>query len=190
MRKITLFIILSTILILSACSSVGKSGTPIKDFNFIDQNGEPFGLEDLKGKVWVADFIYTYCPTECPMMTANMSQLQQDVIDAGLKDVHFVSFSIDPKVDTPEVLKAYGEGYGADFNTWHFLTGYTQEEIEDYGPKNFKTVIKKPQGQEHVIHMVDFYLLNKKGEIIANYNGQVDVPFKQILKDIKSALKQ
>ncbi|MBS4204165.1 SCO family protein [Lederbergia citrea] len=190
MRKFSLLILLSTILILSACSSAAKSGSPIKDFNYTDQDGKPFGLKDLKGKVWVADFVFTNCTTVCPPMSSNMSQLQQDVKDAGLKDVHFVSFSIDPAIDTPEVLKEYGEAFAADFSTWHFLTGYTQEEIEDYVPKNFKTIVKKPRDDDQVIHGVSFYLLNKKGEIIADYPGNTDVPFKQIIKDIKSALKQ
>ncbi|MBS4210685.1 SCO family protein [Bacillus sp. FJAT-50079] len=190
MRKISLFLLLSFVLLLSACSSTSSSGRPIQDFNYIDQEGKSFGLEDLKGKVSLATFIYTYCPTECPMMTLHMSEVQQDVIDAGLKDVQFVSFSIDPEIDKPEVLKKYGESFGADFSNWHFLTGYTQEEIEDWGPKNFKTVIKKSRDDDFVVHMFDFYLINKKGEIISQYNGYQDVPFKQILKDMKSALKQ
>ncbi|MEK3887512.1 SCO family protein [Bacillus sp. FSL K6-3431] len=188
MKKLLLLILLSIVLILSACSSE-KRGTPIKDFNYTDQDGEPFGLKDLEGKVWVADFVFTNCTTVCPPMSANMSMLQQDVIDAGLEDVHFVSFSIDPEIDSPEVLKKYGEAFEADFSTWHFLTGYSQKEIEDYVPKNFKTIVKKPRDDDQVIHGVSFYLLNKNGEIIGDYPGDTDVPFKQILKDIKSALK-
>ncbi|CAM4061068.1 SCO family protein [Lederbergia lenta] len=188
MKKLSLFILLSIVLILSACSSE-KRGTPIEDFNYTNQDGEPFGLKDLEGKVWLADFVYTYCPKECPLMTLHMSQIQQDVIDAGLEDVQFVSFSIDPEIDSPEVLKAYGEGFDADFSTWHFLTGYSQEEIEDYAPKNFKTIVKKPRDDDTVIHGLDFYLMNKQGEIIGNYPAYEDVPFKQILKDIKSAVK-
>lgn len=187
MKKFSIAILI-TLLVLSACSSE-KRGTPIDDFNFIDQDGQPFGLKDLEGKVWLAAFVYTYCPKECPMMTLHMSDLQQEFKDEGLDDVHLVSFSIDPEVDTPEVLKSYGESFGADFNTWHFLTGYTQEEIEDYGPKNFKTIIKKPENDDYVIHMVDAYLLNKKGEIISQYNIYEDVPFKQIIKDVKAASK-
>ncbi|HLU21091.1 SCO family protein [Lederbergia graminis] len=190
MRKLLFVFILCT-LVLSACSSsIPKSGKALADFNYTDQDGNAFGLEDLKGKVWVATFIYTHCETECPMMALNMSELQQDVADEGLEDVHFVAFSIDPEVDTPEILKEYGQKFNADFSTWHFLTGYTQEEIEAYGPKNFNTVIKKPEDSDQVIHMVDFYLVNKKGELIKNYNGMEDVPFDQIVKDIKAALKQ
>lgn len=190
LKKVFYIIFLSFILILSACSSTPKSGHAIKGFNYTNQDGESFGLEDLKGKVWVADFVFTNCTTVCPPMSANMSQLQDDVKKAGLEEVHFVSFSIDPEIDTPEVLKKYGEAFGADFSTWHFLTGYTQKEIEDYVPKNFKTIVKKPRDDDQVIHGVSFYLLNKNGEIIADYAGDEDVPFKQIMKDIKSALKQ
>ncbi|MBW8349653.1 SCO family protein [Bacillus sp. IITD106] len=190
MKKRLFVLLFSILIVLSACSSAPKSGTPIKDFNYTDQDGKPFGLEDLKGKVWVADFVFTRCTSVCPPMTDNMSQLQQKVKDAGLKDVHFVSFSIDPEIDTPEALKEYGEAFGADFSTWHFLTGYTQAEIEDYGPKNFKTIIKKPKNDDQVIHGVRFYVLNKNGEIISDYPGDKDVPFKQILNDIKAANKQ
>lgn len=186
MKKTAAFILFSLILMLSACSSQ-KEGTPIEDFTYTDQNGKSFGLEDLKGKVWVSDFIFTNCTTVCPPMTANMSDLQQRVKEAGLEDVHFVSFSIDPEVDTPEALKKYGQSFDADFSTWHFLTGYTQEEIEEYGPKNFKTIIKKPQDDDQVIHGTSFYLFNKDGEIIEEYPGNAEVPFKQIVKDIKSA---
>ncbi|MBS4193566.1 SCO family protein [Lederbergia citri] len=190
MKKRLFVLLFSILFVLSACSSTPKSGTPIKDFNYTDQDRKPFGLKDLKGKVWVSDFVFTNCTTVCPPMTSNMSQLQQEVKDAGLEDVHFVSFSVDPEKDTPEALKKYGEAFGADFSTWHFLTGYSQEEIEDYGPKNFKTIIKKPKNDDQVIHGVRFYLFNKNGEIIADYPGNEDVPFNQIIKDIKAANKQ
>ncbi|VEF48743.1 electron transport protein SCO1/SenC [Bacillus freudenreichii] len=187
MKKIFSVIFISFILILSACSSQ-KSGTPIEDFNFTDQDGKPFGLEDLKGKVWVSDFVFTNCTTVCPPMTMNMAELQEKVKEMGLDDVHFVSFTVDPEIDTPEVLKQYGQSFGADFSTWHFLTGYSQEEIEDYVPKNFKTIVKKPRDDDQVIHGITFYLFNKDGEIIGDYPGDKEVPFKQIIKDIKAAL--
>ncbi|MFD1708046.1 SCO family protein [Siminovitchia sediminis] len=187
MKKVLSILSIMAILILGACSSQ-KSGTPVEDFNFTDQDGNPFGLEDLKGKVWVADFVFTNCTTVCPPMTMNMSELQDMVKEEGLEDVHFVSFSVDPDVDTPEALKEYGQSFGADFSNWHFLTGFSQKEIEDYAAKSFKTIVKKPQDDDQVIHGVSFYLINKDGEIIGDYPGDNDVPFKQIVKDIKSAL--
>jgi protein SCO1/2 len=178
---------LALFLVLSACSSE-KKGDPIEDFTFADQDGKPFGLKDLEGKVWVADFVFTNCTTVCPPMTMNMSELQKMVKEENLEDVHFVSFSVDPEVDTPEALKQYGQSFGADFSSWHFLTGYSQKEIENWVPKNFKTVVKKPRDDDQVVHGTRFYLVNKHGEIIADYPGDKDVPFKQIVKDIKKAL--
>lgn len=187
MKKSLYIVFLAVLLALTACSSE-KRGHPIKDFNFTDQDGKPFGLKDLEGKVWVADFVFTNCTTVCPPMTMNMSELQKKIKEEKLDDVHFVSFSVDPEMDTPEALKQYGESFGADFSRWHFLTGYSQKEIEDYVPKNFKAVVKKPRDGDQVIHGVSFYLLNKNGEIIGEYPGDKDVPFKQIVKDIKKAL--
>jgi protein SCO1/2 len=178
------------IILLSACSSIPKEGHPINDFTFIDQSGEKFGLEDLKGKVWVADFVFTNCTTVCPPMSANMSQLQEDVKAKGLKDVHFVSFSVDPDIDTPEVLTTYGKAFGADFSMWHFLTGFTQQEIEDFALESFRSHVKKPRDDDQVMHGIRFYLVNKNGEIIADYPGNEDVPFKEIMKNIKDATKQ
>ncbi|RST59600.1 SCO family protein [Siminovitchia terrae] len=187
LKKVFSVIFISFLLILSACSSP-KSGSPIEDFNYTDQDGNSFGLKDLKGKVWVSDFVFTNCTTVCPPMTMNMSELQKKVKEKGLDDVHFVSFSVDPEIDTPEVLKDYGESFEADFSRWHFLTGYSQEEIENYAPKNFKTVVKKPRDDDQVIHGVSFYLFNKEGELIGEYPGDKEVPFKQIIKDIKASL--
>lgn len=184
------FLIIVSLLILSGCSSLPKKGRPLEDFQFTNQEGQSLGLEDLKGNVWVADFVFTNCTTVCPPMTSNMTELQQMVEKEGLDTVHFVSFSVDPEVDSPEVLKKYGEAFGANFSTWHFLTGYEQEVIEDYAYKNFKTWVKKPEDNDQVMHGVSFYLINKNGEVISEYPGNEDVPFKQIVKDIKSASKQ
>ncbi|HEY4554300.1 MAG TPA: SCO family protein [Bacillaceae bacterium] len=190
MKRLLFLIFASAIMLLGACSSVQKEGHQISDFTFTDQDEKPFGMKDLKGKVWVADFVFTNCTTVCPPMSANMSQLQEMVKEKGLEDVHFVSFSVDPELDTPDALKNYGEAFAADFDRWHFLTGYTQKEIEDFAPKNFKAVVKKPRDDDQVIHGVRFYLVNKNGQIIADYPGNEDVPFDQIVKDIKAANKQ
>ncbi len=188
-RLISILSLLASIILLSACFPM-KKGKPIEEFTFTNQNGEPFGLESLKGKVWLADFVFTNCTTVCPPMSANMSELQQEVKKKGLKNVEFVSFTVDPDYDTPEVLSEYYKAFNADFSTWHFLTGYTQEEIEEFAPKNFKSPVKKPQEGDQVLHAVNFYLVNKKGEVIANYPGNEDVPFEQILNDIEATLKE
>ncbi|GIN73864.1 lipoprotein [Bacillus sp. J14TS2] len=187
MKKYGMLLLLSCLLVIAGCSA--KEGRPLEDFQYTDQEGQSFGLKDLEDKVWVGNLIFTNCTTICPTLTANMSDLQRQVEDAGIDNVHFVSFSVDPEVDTPEGLKKFGESFGANFSTWHFLTGYSQDEIEDYALKNFKEWVVKPENDDQVIHGTKFFLMNKKGEVISDYPADKDVPYKQILKDIKSAAK-
>ncbi|RLQ97537.1 SCO family protein [Falsibacillus albus] len=172
------------LLMAAGCSSKEK-GTPLKDFKFTDENNQAFGLKDMKGKVWITDFVFTSCTSVCPPMTHNMSELQKMVKKEGLKDVGFVSFSVDPTVDTPQGLKEYAAKYDADLATWHFLTGYSQDKIQDFALDNFQALVKKPKNDDQVIHGTSFYLINKNGERVKSYSGVKDVPFDQIIKDIK-----
>jgi protein SCO1/2 len=71
----------------------------LPDFQLTDQDGHPFGLADLKGKVWLADFVYTTCPGPCPAVTRGMSQLQGEALKNA--DVRLVTFTMDPKDETP-----------------------------------------------------------------------------------------
>ncbi|MGE7878552.1 SCO family protein [Peribacillus muralis] len=178
----------SILLLLTAC---GSNGVPdaknwdLEDFSYIDQDGKPFSKSDLKGKVWVADFIFTSCETVCPPMTSNMSKLQQQLKDEGVEDVEFVSFSVDPEIDKPEVMKKYGNQFNVDYRNWHFLTGYGQEEIEQFALDNFKTLVKKPEKEDQVIHGTSFFLMDPEGKIIRDYTGLQDIPFEDIIKHIK-----
>jgi len=162
---------------------------PVDSFEYTDQNGEPLSLDDLKGKVWVANFIFTSCETVCPPMTANMARLQQKIREEGLKNVELVSFSVDPEVDTPEKLKEYAAKFTEDQSDWHFLTGYAQKHIEQFAKDVFKTHVYKPKNDDQVIHGTDFYLVNQKGVIVKYYDG-LDVPYDEILHDIKVLLNE
>ena len=107
-----------------ACSS--KSNLPdygaVPDFHLIDSYGRAFAsAKELKGDVWVADFIYTNCPGPCPRMTSIMHQLQKKVVDD--QDVRLVSISVDPDRDTPAVMAAYAKNFQAPMADWFFLTG-------------------------------------------------------------------
>lgn len=173
--------------ILAACS--GNSSIPdttnweLGEFQYINQDFEQVGLEDLKGEVTVVNLIFTNCTTVCSPMTANMARLQRMAGEDEL-DARFLSFSVDPEVDSPEVLKEFGENFQADFTTWDFLTGYSQTEIEKFGPENFKTIVAKPKNGGEVVHGTSFYLINQDGIIIKSYNG-LDVPYEEILEHIK-----
>ncbi|MED4204098.1 SCO family protein [Neobacillus mesonae] len=181
--------LMAAVLLLSACGKKDiKNGVdwPIQDFTATTQANKPLGLKDLKGKVWISDFIFTSCADVCPPMTSNMAKLQKMVKDEGLKNVEFVSFSVDPTVDSPDVLTKYAKSFGADFNNWSFLTGYSQEFIEKFATKNFKTLVKKPQEGNQVIHQTFIYLVDQDGHIRKNYSGFKDVPFEEIISDIKT----
>ncbi|WP_077213682.1 SCO family protein [Bacillus dakarensis] len=183
---------LLSLLILVLLTGCGQSGIPdaknwqIEDFTFTNHEGEPFGLKDLKGKIWIADFIFTNCDDVCLPMTSNMVKLQMLAKEEGIENVEFVSISIDPKVDTPETLKKFGEQFNVDFSNFHFLTGYDQEFIEQFAVDNFKTFVKKPEGQDQVIHGTDFFLIDQEGKIMTFYTGLNDIPFDEIIKDMKA----
>ncbi|WP_442594225.1 SCO family protein [Neobacillus sp. D3-1R] len=190
MKKNWLFalLIIFTVL-LSACGQKELKDTvdwPVNDFTYTNQDGESLGLKDLKGKVWVADFIFTSCVDVCPPMTFNMKKLQQMTKKEGIENIQFVSFSVDPTVDTPEVLKKFGEDFQADFSNWNFLTGYSQEEIENMALKSFKALVKKPETGDQVIHGTDFYLIGPEGKVLKYYTGLNEIPYEQIVSDIKT----
>jgi cytochrome oxidase Cu insertion factor (SCO1/SenC/PrrC family) len=98
---------------------------PAPSFALVDQLGRPVSDADLRGKVVVADFIYTTCTDICPALTAQMAALRTRLAEEGLlgDEVMLLSISVDPARDTPEVLRAYSEPFGADPATWRFLTG-------------------------------------------------------------------
>ena len=91
------------------------------DFQLVNQDGDTITNKDYLGKVYVAEFFFTTCPTICPIMNQNLVEVQEEFQDK--KDFGIVSFSIDPKHDTPEVLKSYAENYGIDHPNWNLLTG-------------------------------------------------------------------
>lgn len=190
MKKGMGFLLLAAVVLFAAgCGSSGLKDAlnyPIEDFTYTDEDGQAFSKADLKGKVWVADFVFTNCADVCPPMTANMAKLQDMMKEEGIKDVEIVSFSVDPTVDHPEVLKDYGKKFNVDFNNWSFLTGYSQEEIETFARESFKALVKKPESGDQVIHGTDFYLVDQDGVMRKTYSGFKEVPFEQIIKDIKT----
>ncbi len=94
---------------------------PVPDFRLTERGGRTVTLADLRGKVWLANFIYTVCTETCPLQSLQVQRLQKEF--AGARDLRFVSITVDPNHDTPEVLQRYAERYGADAERWLFLTG-------------------------------------------------------------------
>ena len=189
-KKLLTLIVLVFMLLLAGCGQGIEDplNWEIEEFNFTNQDNEEVGLADLQGEVWLADFIFTNCTTVCLPMTSNMVDLQSQFKEQGL-DVQIVSFSVDPTVDSPEVLKSYAENYGADFASWNLLTGYSPEDIDAFAMDNFKTIARKPENDDQVLHGTSFFLVDKNGVIMKDYNG-VNPPVEEILSDAEILLAE
>lgn len=187
--RLTFILLVIFTLMLSACGQKGIKDAldyPVNDFSATTEENKAFEKKDLDGKIWLADFIFTNCADVCPPMTANMTKLQKMVEDEKLENVEFVSFSVDPTVDTPEKLTTYAEKFGLNSDNWTFLTGYSQEYIENYAKETFKTLVKKPVEGNQVIHQTYFYLVGPDGKIKKYYSGFEEVPYEEIISDIKA----
>src|SRR5918995_470212 len=106
----------------------------VPQFSLIERNGRPITLAELKGKVWIANFIYTNCPDTCPIQSAQMREIQAHFKKE--KDLRLVSITVDPKRDTPEVLSEYANRFSADPARWFFLTG-EKETIYKFAQEGF-----------------------------------------------------
>ncbi|GAA0308333.1 protein SCO1/2 [Gracilibacillus halotolerans] len=191
MRRGLHILALTLILFLVACGEDidTNMSRDVSDFSFTTQDNETLSSDDLKGKWWIADFIFTNCTTVCLPMTANMSKLQERMKDENL-DAHLISFSVDPEYDTPEVLTDYAENYQADLDNWTFLTGYDFQTIKDLSIKSFQSALAEPPaGSDQVMHGTRFFLVNPEGKVIKNYNGIQAESVEEIITDLQTVLK-
>lgn len=191
-KRVILFYLLGLLVLVSACSGSSFKADhhyTIEPFEFTDQQGEQVSLDDLKGTVWLSQFVFTKCTSACPPMMVNMTKVQEKLIEKGVEDYKIVSFSVDPKVDTPEVLQTYLDMYTlADESKWVMLTGYDQKEIVDLAAKSFKTmVIDDPTGDQ-VTHGTSFSLVDQEGQVVKIYKGYSDVPYDEIADDMKALI--
>ncbi len=154
----------------------------VPDFSLTNQQGEPLALSDMAGKIWVADFIFTNCPTICPAMTQEMVRLQSEFV---ADPVYFVSFSVDPERDTPRVLSRYATTYGADDRRWHFLTG-DKAEIYQLAEQGF-SLAAGHNGSE-ILHSPRFVLVRADGDIHDFYDSRSGPAMLRLRRDIKTLL--
>ncbi|WP_437681245.1 SCO family protein [Sorangium sp. So ce131] len=159
---------------------------PLPAFELTDQRGQRFGLEQLRGRVWIADFIFTTCPTVCPKLTARMKEIQRE--GRGLGDaLHLVTFTVDPENDTPEVLAAYAAAQGLDLDRWTLLTG-PLDQIESTIVKGFKIAMGKQEsspGLFSIFHGERLVLVDKEG-VIRGYYEANDEGIDAILRDARA----
>jgi protein SCO1 len=151
-----------------------KPGAPVPDFTLVDQRGTPLSLRSLRGRVVVVTFIYSRCPLPdyCPRMVQNLARVRERFRDRLGRDLALLTVSFDPKYDTPEVLRAYAEHYGADVPGWHFLTG-PPDAIErvcaafgiEYWPD-----------QGLITHTLQTAVLDREGRLAAAVEGKDYTP--------------
>ena len=97
---------------------------PIRPFSYLNQDSIEVSNKSFANKIWIAEFFFATCPTICPIMNSEMRHLQREFDAMGLSnDIQFLSFSIDPKKDTPSALKEYKKNYCDSCDNWDFLTG-------------------------------------------------------------------
>ena len=136
---LALAIPLAPILLTRAAPRLPELGE-LPAFALTDQLGRPFGRGDLRGKVWVADFVFTSCSDACPRLTQRMKTLQDRLDPAGR--IGLLSISVDPERDTPQKLRDYGAAFGARDDLWRFLTG-SPTEVERTVVKGFRIAMAK-----------------------------------------------
>src|SRR5580698_294569 len=173
--------VLGLAIALAACSrraSLDVFGD-IPQFELTAQNGRPFHSQDLAGKIWVADFIYTTCPGPCPRMTSQMREVQDAVLK--IPDVRLVSFSVDPANDTPPVLAAYAKEHGAAPSIWYFLTGSvaTLQTLD-------RDAFKLGDINAAMQHSTRFVLVDRQGRIRGYYDTSEAGAISKVISDIRS----
>lgn len=156
----------------------------VPEFSLVERSGKATTLADLRGSIWIADFIYTTCADTCPLQTAEMARLQEEWKDKP--GVKLVSFSVDPEKDTTEVLSSYAERYKADAQHWLFLTG-AKEEIGRLVQEGFRlsAVALSADGNvgSVIMHSPRFVLIDKQAEIRGYYDSRDPAAIDRLKKD-------
>jgi protein SCO1/2 len=154
-------------------------------FRFTRHDGRPFGSADLRGKVWVGDFIFTTCKGICPPMTRRMARLRKE----GPAGVRFVTFSVDPETDTPEVLARYAAPFDPR-DDWSFLTG-ERAALHGFARDGVKLdVFETPKGQPApdgpFMHSGRFFLVDGEARIRGYYDSGDEDDMQRLLDDLRA----
>lgn len=165
----------------------------IPSFSFIDQNNQVFTNEKTKGKIYVSNFIFTRCGLICPKVTNQLARVQDAFLDK--KDILFVSHTVDPQYDTPEILKKYASKNEAIDGKWYFVTG-KKADLYNMALKGYfvpisdasvyNKAITKPD--EAFIHSEKMILVDKEGVIRGFYDGTDSKDVDRLMVEIKILL--
>jgi protein SCO1/2 len=156
------------------------------DFKLTTQDGQSLSLTQLRGKVVVIAFIYTHCPDECPLLTAKMAALQSRLGSDFGSRVFFISITVDPQRDTPQVLKAYARTFSADLAGWAFLTG-DKEDISALARRYGLFARLAPDGS--VEHTILTSIIDRNGTMRVQYLG-TSFDSDEMLTDIQALVRE
>lgn len=153
---------------------------PAPAFSLVDHAGEPLTLADLSGRAVLLDFVFTRCTGPCPILTATHVSAQRALAPAVRERTRFVSITLDPAHDTPEILTAHAAARGVDLAHWSFLTGPEQvvaDVVRSFGVGSTRN------SEGEIEHLVISFLINQEGLIVKRYMGQSHGP-DEIVQDL------
>ncbi len=171
--------------------NLGRYGA-VPEFSLVERSGKPTTLEELRGKVWIADFIYTSCTDTCPLQSAEMARIQDQFKNTG--DFRLVSITVDPEHDRPEVLSRYAERFNADGGRWLFLTG-ERDEIYRLAQEGFRLGVAPAskdvdKHRSVFLHSSRFVLIDDQGSIRGYYESKDREALKRLREDARTLLKE
>jgi protein SCO1/2 len=167
-------------------------GHRIQDFSFKNQNNETVSLEDVKGKIFVAEYFFTTCGTICPKMTEQMTRVQKRY--KGEDDFKILSFTVYPEIDTVEVMRSYATKHGAVDGQWHFLTG-DKNELYKLARNSFFVLkpaeaINLGDAGSDFIHTNNFVLVDRELRIRGYYDGTSISEVNELMDDVALLLNE
>ena len=192
------------ILVMSGCQQAPSSSAPrertlenvqfpIADFQLTERSGTIIRNRDLKGKVWIASFIFSRCTGPCPQITRTMEILQKDFAQELQGDLRLVTFTVDPERDNPQELTAYAEHFHADPVRWLFLTG-EEKTIRDLLQNSFKVAAERNEKSlkkgDEFNHSTLLALVDKKGIVRGYYAGISDPTRPDDGKEFEASLQR
>lgn len=175
-------------------NTIGPNGDTvyhqIPDFAFVNQDGDTLTQEFFKGKIYIADFFFTTCPTICPIMKTQMLRIHEKFEnEPGLG---ILSHTIDPRHDSVAVLKKYKDKLGVKDNQWQFVTG-EQEKIYEIAQKSYMVSALEDStavDEGGFVHSGAFVLVDQNRRIRGVYDGTKEIEVNKLIKDIELLLKK
>lgn len=160
----------------------------IPDFSFVNQDGKTVTAKDFEGKIYVADFFFTTCPTICPIMKTQMLRVYEKF--KSNPQVAFLSHSIDPRHDSVAVLREYAQRLGVRSSQWQFVTG-DKAKIYEIGQRSyFVTAKEDPDAEGGLLHSGAFILIDKQKRIRGMYDGTKAESVDKLMVDMEVLLNE